>query len=88
MKKPVLLIISLFQFTICFCRFEINSIHDETKHTKIFIDVNLILSGTVTDLKTGLPLPGVSVYLADARIGAISDGKGVYFFKRFPQVII
>lgn len=37
------------------------------------------LSGNVTDIKTGLPLSGATVYLPDLHTGAISDEKG--FFK-------
>ncbi|HNP24322.1 MAG: TonB-dependent receptor [Chitinophagaceae bacterium] len=39
-------------------------------------------SGNITDAKTGLPLPGTSIYLPDLHTGAISDEKG--FFKLPP----
>jgi len=85
MKKPVLLIISLFQFIICFCQLEINYTEAETKNLKISFPVKLILSGKITDSKTGSTLPGASIYLADARIGAIADEKGIYHFKNVPS---
>lgn len=44
----------------------------------------LSFSGKVTDAVTGVPLPGASVYLADARIGAIADTNGRYSFKNIP----
>ena len=44
----------------------------------------LSLSGKVTDAGSGAPLPGATVYLADARIGAIADTNGHYTFKNIP----
>ncbi|HVF80604.1 MAG TPA: TonB-dependent receptor [Flavisolibacter sp.] len=44
----------------------------------------LTLSGKITDAQSGLPLPGASIYVADARIGAVSDDRGNYDFKNIP----
>lgn len=41
----------------------------------------LVLTGAITDAQTGTPLGGASVTLADARITAVSDDRGVYTFK-------
>ena len=38
-----------------------------------------ILSGKVTDVKTGAPLPGASIFIHDSRAGAVADNNG--FFK-------
>ncbi|MEO7445363.1 MAG: TonB-dependent receptor [Ferruginibacter sp.] len=40
-----------------------------------------ILSGTITDVKTGSPLQGASVLLVDARSGALTDSLGHYHFE-------
>lgn len=44
----------------------------------------LILSGKITDRQTGEALTGASVYIADARIGAVTNAEGVYSFKNIP----
>lgn len=38
----------------------------------------ITLSGTVVDARTLDPLPGASVYLADAKTGAVTDANGKY----------
>lgn len=42
------------------------------------IVANSFLSGLVIDAKTGKPLAGASIYLHEAKTGAISDEKGLY----------
>src|SRR4051812_36403266 len=42
------------------------------------------ISGTVTDSLTGQPLAGTSIYLAEARIGAIADNGGHYQLPNIP----
>src|SRR5215470_11057421 len=37
-----------------------------------------ILSGKVTDIKTGAPLPGASIFVHDSRAGAVADNNGVF----------
>jgi iron complex outermembrane receptor protein len=44
-----------------------------------------ILSGKVTDAKSGLPVPGVSVMIDDARIGVITDVNGSYIIRDMPS---
>jgi len=46
--------------------------------------VKLTLSGKVTDVKTGEPLAGASVYLTDDKMGAIADGEGNYIITNIP----
>jgi iron complex outermembrane receptor protein len=36
------------------------------------------LSGKVTDLKTGTPLPGASIFIHDTRAGAVADNNGLF----------
>ncbi|HVK97734.1 MAG TPA: TonB-dependent receptor [Flavisolibacter sp.] len=42
------------------------------------------LSGTVTDLKTGEPLPGASILLTNSRLGTTTDSSGTYVFENIP----
>jgi iron complex outermembrane recepter protein len=43
------------------------------------------LSGKITDAKTGLPLSDVTVYIADARTGTVSDANGMYSIRNIPE---
>lgn len=43
------------------------------------------LSGIVTDAQTGAPLSGASLYIADAKTGAITDAGGAYIIRNIPQ---
>lgn len=47
--------------------------------------VKLTLSGKITDIKTGEPLPGASIYFTDDKIGAIADGNGHYSLTNIPS---
>ncbi len=42
------------------------------------------LTGKVTDAKTGDPLTGASIYLADDKIGTTADINGKYIFRNIP----
>jgi iron complex outermembrane receptor protein len=42
------------------------------------------LSGTVTDSLSGQPLAGASIYLGEARLGAIADARGHYQLPNIP----
>ena len=42
------------------------------------------LSGRVTDTKTGVPLPGASITLAESRVGTMADSLGNYLLKNAP----
>jgi iron complex outermembrane receptor protein len=44
-----------------------------------------ILTGKITDKKTGEPIPGVSIYLPDLKIGDISNADGTYEIDNLPQ---
>ncbi len=43
------------------------------------------LSGTITEKKTGSPLPAATVYISDLKIGAVADSNGHYMFKSLPS---
>lgn len=45
------------------------------------------ISGTVTDITTGAPLPGVNILLIDARLGASTDSRGRFFIMNVPPGI-
>ncbi|RYZ29132.1 MAG: TonB-dependent receptor, partial [Chitinophagaceae bacterium] len=45
----------------------------------------LTLSGKVTDTETSQPLSGANVYIADARIGGVTNAQGEYSFKNIPE---
>ncbi|MCW3092403.1 MAG: TonB-dependent receptor [Ferruginibacter sp.] len=49
------------------------------------IPVRVILSGKVTDAKTGLPLQGASIYISDLKTGTTSDSAGNYILKNLPN---
>jgi iron complex outermembrane receptor protein len=48
------------------------------------IPLTVMLFGKVTDAKTGEPLPGASVYLADDRMGSHADEAGKYTISNIP----
>jgi iron complex outermembrane recepter protein len=53
---------------------------------KIAVSVlNVTLSGKITDAKTGEPLAGASVYLADDRTGTFTDANGKYILTNIPS---
>jgi iron complex outermembrane receptor protein len=43
-----------------------------------------ILSGKVTDKSNGTPLAGVSIYIPDLKVGAVTDAAGNYTLKYLP----
>lgn len=45
---------------------------------------NTSLSGKITDVKTGTPLPGASVFIHDINKGAVSKADGSYEFNNIP----
>lgn len=49
------------------------------------VAVKVIFFGTVTDAGTKEPLPGASVYLTDAKIGAIADAEGKFKLTNVPS---
>jgi iron complex outermembrane recepter protein len=48
-------------------------------------NVNAVLSGTVTDAKTGAPVQGASVYLPDIKAGAHTNAAGRYAIHNLPE---
>lgn len=68
MKKIVCLGICLFIVCISFAQ--------QKNRTQLF--------GKVTDSKTGLPLAGASVILAESRAGTMTDSSGDYILKNIP----
>ena len=44
------------------------------------------LSGKITDQKSGVPLPGVSVYFPDLHVGTVTDISGRYHIKDLPKM--
>jgi iron complex outermembrane receptor protein len=43
------------------------------------------LKGRVTDVATGVPIPGASVYFTEARTGTSADSNGYYNINRLPE---
>lgn len=42
------------------------------------------LSGKITDAKTGEVLPGATVFVADLKLGTVSNANGIYEFQKIP----
>jgi hypothetical protein len=57
------------------------SFHFAASATHKMVLINL--TGKITDSLTGQPLPGASIYFAEARIGAIANADGRYIFKEY-----
>ena len=55
------------------------------KNTRERGSVKVSLSGKITDTKTGEPLAGASVYLADDKIGTVADATGRYVLSNIPD---
>ncbi len=47
--------------------------------------VKLDLTGKITAAKTGLPLQGASVYIADLKKGTSTDSTGTYYLTNIPS---
>jgi iron complex outermembrane receptor protein len=74
MKKIILYTASTFLFigTV----FKLSAQDSSIKKTMRFEKVSI--TGKITDLKTGEPLTGASIYFPDLRAGAASNNQGVY----------
>jgi iron complex outermembrane receptor protein len=86
MKKTLPILITLLLHTIIM--FAQNGLINNTETGKSVNRNEVIkirLSGKITDLKRGEPLPGASVYLADDKIGTIADGEGKYVLDNIPS---
>ena len=49
---------------------------------------NNTLTGKITDLKTGEPIAGATIYFPDLKAGASSDGQGNYSIKNLPSATL
>ncbi|MGC4234872.1 MAG: TonB-dependent receptor [Niabella sp.] len=65
--------------------FEAFSIGDVTNYQNVKTDTIRQVSGVVTDLKTGLPLEGVSVSVKSSALGISTDRNG-YYSLRIPDL--
>ncbi len=45
---------------------------------------SIVLTGVVSDVTSGSPLPGASVHFSDARIGALADSSGKFTLRNVP----
>lgn len=45
------------------------------------------LSGKIIDKNNGVPLPGVTVFIPDLKLGAVTDSNGIYQFHSLPAGI-
>ncbi|HET6228247.1 MAG TPA: carboxypeptidase-like regulatory domain-containing protein, partial [Bacteroidia bacterium] len=43
------------------------------------------LSGKITDAETGSPIPGVTLYIPDLKIGTVTSIDGVYKIENLPN---
>lgn len=57
----------------------------QTSDKRSFSGYSGSLSGKVIDSASGKPLPGASVYIADLKLGALSDESGNYRFANLPN---
>jgi hypothetical protein len=57
--------------------------------SKGYVDNNKLLqgsfSGKITDAKTNKPIPGVSIYFADLKLGTSTDASGDFKFRNIPE---
>jgi iron complex outermembrane receptor protein len=66
----ILSVISLYSYS--------QNLSSTNAHEPSPVEAGGVLSGTITDAKTGETLPGASVYLHDQKKGTIANDKGVY----------
>ncbi|HEX4875632.1 MAG TPA: carboxypeptidase-like regulatory domain-containing protein, partial [Chitinophagaceae bacterium] len=71
---------SLFGSTAAFAQIAFTGTNTDTKQ----IPPKVVMFGKVTDAKTGEPLPGASVYIADDRTGTYTDANGKYSIRNIP----
>ncbi len=73
-------------YTVLYCFIAMRSLaqSDTTLSPKSSSRINSSLSGTITDVKTGYPLAGASVFIHDANKGIISKPDGSYKINNIP----
>lgn len=69
-------------FIVLFVIVQFNSNNSIATNTLVLS--NKVLSGRITDKKTGQSIPGVSIYLPDLKTGAISNEDGIYKIENLP----
>lgn len=52
--------------------------------SNVFAQTKISLRGKITDARSGEPLTGATIYLADDKIGTTADSNGKYIFKNIP----
>ncbi len=88
MKNILLIIFSFFlvQFIFAKNKFTLPVNHESTDTANRKTNSTTgTLSGQVFDKKTNAPLAGATVYIADLKLGVITDQNGKYFFKSLPS---
>src|SRR5947207_9439311 len=56
--------------------------------TSVFLFGQTTITGKITDAKTGLPIPGVSVKIKATRSGAVTNDNGVFTIKAAPTDVL
>lgn len=84
MKKTLPITILLLLHTIILIA-QNNLVSNLVTGKNINKTIKISLSGKITDLKTGEPLPGASVYFTDDKIGTIADARGKYLLNNIPS---
>lgn len=79
MKKIIFLLYAFTPIISIYAQPGIASI-DNTKEKPVSSELKLVLSGKITDAKTGEILPGASIYIADIKTGAAANAEGKYVF--------
>lgn len=52
---------------------------------RLIMEVEGVLSGKITDSRTKEPLAGASIYIHEAKVGAVSDNTGSYRIQHLPS---
>ncbi len=81
MKKAIVLV---FLSAICLLTTAQFSADVNSSSYKGIEKIKVMLSGRITDAKTGDPLPGASIYLVDDKLGAVADADGRYAINNIP----
>ncbi len=82
MKKIILLLISSF---IIASISNAKNYFPETTFTKIITTLKGSFAGKITDIKTGKPIYGASVYITDIKSGTASDNNGNFIIRNVPE---
>ncbi len=69
---------------LCFCVFQGVAQNDTTTFSKTSHKTNYVLTGKITDSKTGEPLAGTTILIHDLNKGTISKADGTYQVNNIP----